>query len=89
MSYESELLSMDYRAIDRADYIDVGRKADKDIEAKDKLIARMRAVLTETQELLKGGSKGSSSIVDTVWCNSMPNTTLYELIELTKGEKDV
>ena len=57
-------------------------KLTDDLEAKDKDITKMQAVLTETQELLLGGSKGSSSIVDTVWSSSTPNTTLYELIYL-------
>ncbi len=57
-------------------------KLTDDLEAKDKDITKMQAVLTETQELLLGGSKGSSSIVDTVWSSSTPNTTLYELIHL-------
>lgn len=62
---------------------DLARYA-KEIEAKDTLIAKMSLVLSETQELLLGGSKGSSAIIDTVWSHSTPNTTLYELIELTK-----
>ena len=55
---------------------------EKEIELLKKHNKDLKKVMRETQQLLSG----SSSIIDTVWCNSIPNTTLYELIEITIDE---
>lgn len=54
-------------------------EADNEIEA-------MKKVLVEAMRLLKNGANGS--IPDTVWSDSTPNTTLYELMHNVTNGKD-